>query len=75
MIEILTGIIIIVTLGLLVWYQLRSSRVPPNAQLLFDILQEMGEKVTSDYRSSDERTVTQAKHEGPEPDNKKPLYL
>jgi hypothetical protein len=61
MIEILTGIIIIVMLGLLVWYQLRSSRVPPNAQLLFDILQEMGEEVTSDDRSNDVRTVNKAK--------------
>jgi hypothetical protein len=61
MIEILTGIIIIVMLGLLVWYQLRSSRVPPNAQLLFDILQEMGEEVTSDDMSNDVRTVNKAK--------------
>ena len=64
MIEILTGIIIIVMLGLLVWYQLRSSRVPPNALLLFDILQEMGEEVTSDDRSNGERTANKVKHEG-----------
>ena len=64
MVEILAGIIIIVTLGLLVWYQLRSSKMPPNALLLFDLLQEMGEEVTSDHRSNDKRTANKAKHEG-----------
>jgi len=64
MIEIVTGIIIIVMLGLLVWYQLQSPKVPPNALLLFDILQEMGEEVTSDHRSNDGKTINKAKRQG-----------
>ena len=75
MIEVLTGIIIVVMLGLLVWYQLQSPKVPPNALLLFDILQEMGEKVTFDHRSNDERSVNKAKPQGFEPDDKNPMYL
>jgi hypothetical protein len=64
MTEILTGIIIIVTLGLLVWYQLRSPKVPPNALLLFDILQEMCEEVPSDHQSNDKRSVNKANYKG-----------
>jgi len=64
MIEILTGIIIIVTLGLLVWYQLRSPKIPPNALLLFDLLQDMGEEVTSDQQSNGERILNNVKHRG-----------
>lgn len=53
MMEILMGTVIIVMLGMLVWYQLRSSRVPPNAQLLFDILQEISEEEISSRQSKD----------------------
>ncbi|GEM_PF-6121532 len=63
MIEILTGIIIITILGLLMWYQLRSPKVPPNAQLLFDILQEMGEEVPSEQQSNDERILNKVTHQ------------
>ncbi|MDK9708777.1 MAG: hypothetical protein OEL83_17180 [Desulforhopalus sp.] len=42
MIEFLTGIIILVILGLIVWFQFQSSKLPPNALLLFDVLQEIG---------------------------------
>ena len=64
MIDIIAGTIIIVMLGLLVWYQFRSSKVQPNAVLLFDILQEMGEEESSDHQSNDRRTLNRAKHEG-----------
>ncbi len=60
MVEMLTGVIIIVTIGLLVLHQFRSSRVPPNAQLLFDILQEMGDEATFGHLNDDnKRTVKQ----------------
>jgi hypothetical protein len=64
MLEVLTGILIIIILGLLVWYQLRSPKMPANALLLFDILQEMGEEVPSDHQSNDKRTVNKANDKG-----------
>ena len=64
MIEILAGIIIITALGLLVWYQLQSPKMPPNALLLFDLLQEMGEEVTADQWSKDVPIGNKRKHQG-----------
>lgn len=64
MLEILTGIIIITALGLLVWYQLQSPKMPPNALLLFDLLQEMGEEVTSGQQSKGVPIVNKRKHQG-----------
>lgn len=58
MIELLTGIVILVILGLIVWFMFQSSTLPPNALLLFDVLQEMGdgEEVTK-HQKNDLRTA------------------
>lgn len=37
MMEILAGAVGVGVVGLLVWLQLRTPRMPPNAQLLFDL--------------------------------------
>jgi hypothetical protein len=60
MIELLTGIVILVILGLIVWFQFQSSILPPNALLLFDILQEMGgEEVPSQQQKDDFKKAQQ----------------
>ena len=65
MIELLTGIIILVILGLIVWFQFQSSTLPPNALLLFDILEEMGgEEATSQHQKGDLKRHSSATHEG-----------
>ncbi len=64
MIEIITGTIIMVMLGLLVWYQFRSPKLPPNALLFFDMLQKIGEEVDSGHQSNDKKTVNKANHKG-----------
>jgi hypothetical protein len=52
MMEILAGAIGVGVVGLLVWLQLRTPRIPPNALLLFDLWKTVGKEVIHDHPGS-----------------------
>jgi len=52
MMEILAGAIGVGVVGLLVWLQLRTPRIPPNALLLCDIWKTVGKEAIHDHPGS-----------------------
>ena len=52
MLEILAGAMAMGVVGLLVWLQLRTPRIPPNALLLFDLWKTRGKEVHNHSRGN-----------------------
>ncbi len=75
MMEILAGAIGVGVVGLLVWLQLRTPRIPPNAQLLFDLWKMCGKEAIHDHPGGNKASKDEDLKKNRDYDDKNSVYL